>query len=144
MIQPQPKTSMFFSDVIPPVSQFNVVTPPNEIPPFEIIRAQNVHPLADLTVEAIDASGNAIDLIALLDAGDPMEIVTLSNATDVIIWKQSIVLTGDIPGGVYYVKVTDTVNKWYSRSWLQVGCQDVVAPPDPGHMGDIEIGVPIT
>jgi hypothetical protein len=141
MINPQPKTSMFFADVIPPVSQFNVVTAANEIPPWEIIRAQNTHGLSDISVEAIDGYGNVIDLYALLDPADPMEIVTLSNATDVLIWKQSLQLTGYIPGGIYYVKVTDTVNTWYSRYWLQIGCFNVDVPP--GYDWDLEVAIPI-
>ncbi len=133
----QPLTSLTFTDVgIPHNSQCYVVTPADRIPPWQIERPMSVHGLADITVEACSFSGNVIDLVALLDAGDPMEIVTLSDSTDRIIWKQTLPLTAPIDGGIYYVKVSDTVTTWYSRYVLKVECGSIVPHPDfvPGYI----------
>lgn len=127
----QPLTSLTFGYVAPVEErQFTAVTPADRIPPFQIIRAQNTHGLTDVTVEAVYQNGNVVDLYALLDAADPMEIVTLANGTDILIWKQLESLTADIDGGKFYVRVSDTNETWYSKFWLVVRCGSLVAYPE--------------
>jgi hypothetical protein len=61
-----------------------------------------------------------------------MDIVTLSSGIDIIIWKQSEPLTTDIQGGKFYIKVSDTVNTWYSKYWMLIQCGDIVMYPTEG------------
>jgi hypothetical protein len=129
----QPLTSLTFG-FIPPVEerQIPVVTPANRIPPFQIFRNQNAHGLADITVDAVFQHGYVVHLVPFLDAADPMDIVTLSSGIDIIIWKQSEPLTTDIQGGKFYIKVSDTVNTWYSKYWMLIQCGDIVMYPTEG------------
>ena len=130
----QPLTSLTFGNKIPHRSQFVVYTPADQIPPFQISRPQNAHGLADLTIEAISSSGNVIDIKAMIDlaAGDTMRIVTFTDGTDVIIYPQLYPLMSVIDGGVYYIKVSDSINTWYSRYMLKVTCGSIVPyPPAP-------------
>lgn len=127
----QPFTSLTFGDYVPRESQFYVVTPSDQIPPFQIKRPSNVHGIADIEVDAIPfGAGTPIDIVALLDAADPMEVVVLTDGTDLIIYKQQLPLTSDLAPGLYYVKVTDSVNTWYSRYLLRVQCGAIVPYPD--------------
>ena len=124
----QPLTSLYFDTKLPVTERsyhLDILTPAERIPPFQIRRAQNTHPLADITVEAIyPASGAIVDLKALRDPATPMQLLTMTDGTDLIIWDhiEANPFIADITGGRFYVEVSDTVNTWYRQYMLRVSC----------------------
>jgi hypothetical protein len=145
MNQRQPMTSLFF-DIKEPLTdrniEFDILTPADRIPPFQIIRASNIHPLTDITVQAIYPATSAIvDLKALRDPATPMQLTTLNNGTDIIIWdhSESNPFIADITGGRFYIKVSDTVNTWYSRYIIRVSCTDSMTPPPSNDFEDYDL-----
>ena len=131
----QPLTSLTFSTLLPVTSRIpelsDVVTPADRIPPFQISRPNSTGALAAITVEAIyPGTGAVIDLKALLDAADPMQLVALTDGTDRIIWPQALPLTANLDGGRFYVKVHDGETTWYSRYLLNVKCGAIVTVLD--------------
>lgn len=143
----QPLTSLTFDTKVPVTNRIvdlDVVTPADRIPPFQILRPTNIHGLTDITVEAIyPNAGTVIDIKALLDAADPMQLFTMNDGTDRIIWVQSLPLTAYLDGGRFYVKVSDTVTTWYSRYMLQVRCGDIVVYPPSADIDIDETEIPI-
>ena len=141
----QPFTSLTFGDYIPRDSQFCVVTPSDQLPPFLIMRASNAHGLSDISVEAVPVTdGGAIDVVALLEANEPMEILTMSDGTDRIFYKQTLPLTSDLTPGRYYIKVSDTVNTWYSRYILCIQCGAIVDYPDLEGLEVYDLTMPVS
>ena len=140
-------TSLKFGTEIPRYSQFHVVSPPDQIPPFQIRRASNTHGIADITIEAIPASGigTPIDIVALMDVADPLEIVAFSDGTDAIVYKQTLPLTADLSKGNYYIKVSDTVTIWYSQYIIEIECGELMGYPDMPEIGitdtDMDFGL---
>jgi len=147
----QPLTSLNFDTKLPLTDRdidLDIITPADRIPPFQIVRPQNVHPLADITVEAVYfGTGAVVDLKALRDPATPMQLLTLSDGTDVIIWDhiEGNPLTADITGGRFYVRVSDTVTTWYSRYIIRVSCTGSESGPPLYELGtDLESEIPTT
>lgn len=139
----QPLTSLTFGKIIPTYldEHLCVKTPADRIPPFQIVRPARAIGVAGLTVYAVKKSdGSTIDLKALLDPTDPMEILQLTTGIDVIVWKQIEPLTAYIDSSIFYVKVSDGVDTWYSRYMLQVKCGNIVSYPTEG-IEDISVTV---
>lgn len=130
----QPLSSLCFDTKLPITDRIpeitDVVTPADRIPPFQIQRPWSVHGIADITIEAVyPATGTIINIVALMDAADPLQLFTLTDGTDRILYLQSEALTSDLEGGRFYVKVSDTETTWYSRYMLNVKCGAIVAYP---------------
>jgi len=122
----QPNTSLSFSRSIPVFTpDFFVVCPANQIPPFQIVRPTNIS--GTITVQAITFRGVVVNLHTLLT--NPIEIKTLTDGTDRIIWRQIGLFSSQVPGGKYYIKVSDGINTWYSKYIIQFSCDLLIQPP---------------
>jgi len=125
----QPYTAIQFGAIIPyQNTQVYVVALPDQLPTFQIVRASNVFGLSDISIELISTTGAVIDVKALMSPTDPLQLMQLTNNTDVLIYSQNEVLISDIPAGQYYVKVSDTVNIWYSQVMLKIKCYTIETP----------------
>lgn len=125
----QPRTAIRFGSQIPVNTKdkrFYLAVPNNRIIPFQIERTSR--PETITAFELINDSGYTIDLLdpAYMDAVDYPYLLTFTGI-DRIIYKAET-LNQDLPGGVYYMHVSDGVNHWYSMDYINVPCYGVTEP----------------
>ena len=133
-----PRTAIRFGIDPAPYMQSEVclVCPQNNLIPFQIIRSTRPEAISTFTLET-DA-GASINLLdgTYMDAADEPYIITFTGV-DRIIYKAEQLLK-DIPGGTYFITISDGVQTWYSLAYIKINCFAQTAPV--AELSDFESG----